>query len=375
MAINKRTYQQCLRCVMDTSDPEIKFDIQGYCNHCTNFFEKTSRGYYLGPETDKRLEKIIKKIKLKGRNKEYDCLLGISGGIDSGYVAYLLKKWGLRVLLVHLDNGWNSEMAINNIRSVAEKSGFDYQSYVLDWEEFRDLQLAFLKASVIEAETPTDIAIIGSLHEMAARYGIKYIISGGNIATEGILPRMWHYDAKDTRYLKAIQKKFGSVRLKVFPTFGYWREIYYKFVKGIQNVYVLNLIPYSKDQAMQILEKEFKWKKYGGKHHESKFTAFVQSYLLPVKFDLDYRRATLSTQICTGEVTRGKALEELCHLPYNPETVKYDIEYICKKLNISLFQFESILQDPPKTYKDYPNNEKILNVIYKIYNRFFSKKN
>lgn len=374
MAVSNRLYQQCLRCVMDTSDPEITFDTRGYCNHCTNYFENTANDSYLGVESDKILKKIIEKIKRNGKNKEYDCLLGISGGIDSAYVAYLLKKWGLRVLLVHLDNGWNSEMAVNNIKTVAEKSGFDYESYVLNWDEFRDLQLAFLKASVIEAETPTDIAISGALHQMAARYGIKYIISGGNNATEGILPRSWHYDAKDTRYIKAVQQKFGSRKLTTFPTFGYWKEIYYKFVKGIRIVYVLNLTPYSKDNAMEILEKEFNWKRYGGKHHESKFTAFVQSYLLPVKFDLDYRKATLSTQICAGEVTREQALEELSHIPFNPEQIKYDIEYICKKLNIPEEYFGSILNTPPKTYRDYPNNEKRLKFIYAIYKKFFQKK-
>lgn len=373
MEIKQRPYQQCLRCVMDTSDPEITFDVTGYCNHCITFFDNTIKYSYLGANSDKELAKIIAKIKRKGKNKEYDCILGISGGIDSAYAAYILKKFGLRVLLVHLDNGWNSEVAAKNIKSVAEKSGFDYQSFVLDWEEFRDLQLAFLEASVIEAETPTDIAIQGSLHEVAARYGINYIISGGNIATEGILPAMWHYDAKDTKFLKAIHKKFGKHPLKKFPTFGYMREFYYKFVKGIRIVYILNLIPYSKEQALEILEKEFNWKKYDGKHHESRFTAFVQSYLLPVKFNLDYRKATLSTQICTGEVTREQALEELTRMPYNPDTIKYDIEYICKKLDISTEHFETILNAPPKTYRDYPNNEKKLKFIYSIYKNFFSK--
>jgi N-acetyl sugar amidotransferase len=360
---------------MDTSDPEITFDEKGHCNHCTTYLEKIKKPYPIKPDSDKHLKKIVEKIKYKSRNREYDCLLGISGGVDSCYVAYLLKQMGLRVLLVHLDNGWDSDMAVMNIKSVAEKTGFDYQSYVLDWEEFRNLQLAFLKASVIEAETPTDIAIQGALHQIAARYGIKYIFSGGNIMTEGILPRMWHYDAKDTKYLKAIQKEFGSKILKQFPTFGYSKEIYYKFVKRIRIVYILNFLPFSKDHALETLEKEFNWKKYGGKHHESKFTAFVQSYLLPVKFNLDYRRATLSTQICAGEVTREQAIEELSRIPYNAETIKYDIEYLCKKLNITAEQFASILHAPPKTYRDYPNNEKRLKYIYGIYNRFFSEKN
>lgn len=360
---------------MDTSDPEITFDDIGYCNHCIAFLDNTIKRSYIGVNSDQELERITAKIKRSGKNNEYDCVLGISGGIDSAYVAYILKKLGLRVLLVHLDNGWNSEMAVKNIKSVAEKSGFDYESFVLDWEEFRDLQLAFLEASVIEAETPTDIAIPGSLHQVAAKYNIKYIVSGGNLATEGILPAMWHYDAKDTKFLEAIHQQFGKRKLKSFPTFGYWKEIYYKFVKGIKIVYVLNHLPFSKEEAMKLLEKEFDWKKYGGKHHESKFTAFVQSYLLPVKFNLDYRRATLSTQICTLEVTREQALEELAHLPYNPDTIQYDIEYICKKLNITPAHFEAILKAPPKTYRDYPNNEKKLKFIYRIYKKFFARKN
>ena len=370
--MNDRKYQQCLRCVMDTSDPDITFDKMGYCNNCTGYFENTIKRSYLGADSDKKLEKLIKKIKKNSKNEEYDCLLGISGGIDSCYVAYLLKKMGLRTLLVHLDNGWDSELAVTNIKLVAEKTGFDYQSYVLDWEEFRDLQVAFLKASVIEAETPTDIAILGSLHEIAARYNIKYIISGGNFATEGILPPMWHYNAKDTKYFKAIQKRFGSRQLKNFPVFGYWKEIYYKFVKGIRIVYLLNFIPFSKINATQILEKEFNWKKHAGKHYESKFTAFIQSYLLPVKFNLDYRRATLSTQICSGQVTRDEALLVLENIPYNAENIKYDIEYICKKLNITLADFEAILQEAPKTFRDYPNDEKKLKLIYGVYSRFFA---
>ncbi len=366
-------YRQCLRCVMDTSDPEIRFDIKGYCNHCTNYFENTSKNVYLGESSSTALKKIIEKIKHKGKNRKYDCLLGISGGVDSCYVAYLLKKLGLRILLVHLDNGWNSEMAVMNIKLVAEKLALDYQSYVLDWEEFRDLQLAFLKASVIELETPTDIAIPGALHKVAARYGIKFIMSGGNNATEGILPAMWHYNAKDTTYLNAIHKKFGSSKLTNFPTFGFWKEVYYKFIKRIQIVYPLNFVPFSKKEAMRLLVKEFNWKYYGGKHHESKFTAFVQSYLLPVKFNLDYRRATLSTQICAGEVTRDEALQELKSIPYDSDKLKYDIEYICKKLNISVDYFESILQSAPKTYRDYPNDEKKLKYIYRLYKLIYKK--
>jgi len=206
---------------MDTSDSEITFNENGYCNHCLEYFENTSKRTYRGKETDQILAQLVEKIKKTGKNKEYDCVLGLSGGIDSCYSAYIARQLGLRVLTVHLDNGWNSETAVKNIKYVVGKLGFDYQSYVLDWEEFKDLQLSFLKASVPEAETPTDIAILAALHKVAAKYNIKYIISGGNFVTEGILPKSWHYDAKDEKYLKSIHKLFGTKNLKHFQLLAF----------------------------------------------------------------------------------------------------------------------------------------------------------
>jgi N-acetyl sugar amidotransferase len=311
-------------------------------------------------------------MKKDGQGKEYDCIMGISGGIDSSYAAYILRRHDLRVLAVHMDNGWNSEISVKNIKHIVSKLGIDYQSYVLDWEEFKDLQLAFLKASVPEMETPTDIAIPAALHKVAAQYGVKYIISGGNFATEGILPKIWHYNAKDLTYLNAIQKKFGTRKLKSFPTFGYLAETYYKFVKGIRIIYLLNYVPYSKKEAMRVLEQELGWKYYGGKHYESKYTGFVQSYILPVKFNIDYRRATLSTQICTGEVTREEALEELKKLPYNPERVEEEKQYLSKKLGITVTEFEQIMADAPHWYWDYPNDREKLEFIYDLYRKIYS---
>ena len=364
---NHKTYQQCTRCVMDTSDPEITFDENGYCNHCTEFIEKTSKRIYLGEKSHKVLEDIVQRIKKSGKGKEYDCLIGISGGIDSCYAAYVAKNLGLRPLAVHMDNGWNSEAAVKNIKNVAGKLGIDYQSYVLDWEEFKDLQLAFLKASVPEAETPTDIAIPAAMHQIAVKHNIKFVISGGNFATEGILPKSWHYNAKDVCYLKGIHKKFGSGKLKRFPLFGFKNEIYFKYIKGIRFVYLLNYVPYSKKEAMLLLEKELDWKYYGGKHYESKFTGFIQSYLLNEKFQIDYRRATFSSQICTGEMTRDEALELLKEPPYDPVIAQQEKEYVAKKLGISLNEFDAIMDLPPKSYQDYPNNKKFLEFIYGLY--------
>ncbi|MFA7273174.1 MAG: N-acetyl sugar amidotransferase [Crocinitomicaceae bacterium] len=368
-----KTYQICNRCVMDTSDPFITFDEDGNCNHCTEFLTKTAKRSYLGEESDQQLAQWVKSIKEKGKNNPYDCLIGVSGGVDSSYVAYLCKQLGLRPLAVHLDNGWNSEEAVQNIKNVCGKLGIDYESYVLNWEEFKDLQLSFLKASIVEMEIPTDIAIPGALHRIAAKNNIKTIISGGNFATEGILPTSWFYDPKDSKLLYGIQHQFGSKKLKTFPTFDFKKEIYFKFVKGIHMMYLLNYVPYDKDKAMAFLKEELGWKYYGGKHYESKFTGFVQSYIQPVKFGIDYRRATYATQICAGTATREEALKELEKLSYNPETIEAEKAYIAKKLDISLPEFEEIMQRPVKTYRDYPNDEKRLTKLYDMYRKYFSK--
>ena len=361
--VSEKKYQQCTLCVMDTFDPEITFDENGYCNHCTDYFDKTINRIYQGESSDKKLELLVEKMKKAGKHHDYDCVIGISGGVDSIYTAYLMKQFGIRALCVHLDNGWNSELAVSNIEKTLKKINYDLYTYVLDWTEFKDLQLSFLKASVPEAETPTDIAIPAVLHLVAAKHHIKFILSGGNYATEGILPKSWHYDAKDVKYLKAIQQKFGTKKLKTFPTFGFEKEFYYKYFKGIRMCYPLNYIPYNKKEAIRVLEEELDWKNYGGKHHESLYTKFVQSYLLFEKFGIDYRRATFSTQICAGEMTREEALQELAKKPYNSLKLEEEKEYISKKFDISMDDLNQILDLPPKCYKDYPNNKKKLEFI------------
>jgi N-acetyl sugar amidotransferase len=358
---------------MDTSDPEINFNEKGKCNHCNDFFKKYKNKIYHGEESDRQLEIIVNKIKnTKGKNK-YDCLIGMSGGVDSSYVAYKTVQLGLNPLAVHVDNGWDSEESVKNIKNVCNKLNIDYQSYVLNWEAFKDIQLSILKSSIVEVEIPTDIAIVGATHKIASENNIKFIISGGNLATEGILPYLWFYDPKDLKLLKSIQKRFGknSNSLKSVPSFDYKKEIYYKFFSKIRQIYILNYLPYKKEDAIKTLENKVNWKNYGGKHHESVYTRFVQSYYQPVKFDLDYRKATFSTQICTGEITREYAVEELRKKPYDPEKIEAGKEYVAKKLGITLKEFEEILNSPPKSYKDYPNNEKKLKFIYGVYKRYF----
>jgi N-acetyl sugar amidotransferase len=358
---------------MSTTDPEITFDAEGRCNHCTDYLDRLANLTYKPGTSERELAATVERIRAAGRGKEYDCVIGVSGGIDSSYAAYVVKSLGLRPLAVHMDNGWNSDTAAKNIKNVARTLGVDYQSAVLDWEEFRDLQLAFLRASVPEIETPTDIAIPASLHRVAAENGVRFIIMGGNYATEGILPRAWHYNAKDVRFLRAVHGQFGSGKLGTFPTFGFVKETYYKAFKRIRLVYVLNLVPYSKTEAMEKLQGELGWEYYGGKHYESKITGFVQSYILPVKFKIDYRRATLSSQICAGEITREEALEILKRPPFDAARVPQEKVYVAKKFGITLEEMDAILAAPPRTHRDYPNNEKYLELLYRVYRRFVAK--
>ena len=356
---------------MDTSDPDITFSEQGHCNHCTDYVERIARLTYQGQGSDRQLEAIVEKIRRKGKGRDYDCVVGISGGVDSCYVAHVVKSLSLRPLAVHMDNGWNSDTAVKNIKNVARGLGIDYESYVLDWEEFRDLQLAFLHASVPEIETPTDMAIPAALHRIAAEHGIQYIVSGGNYATEGILPAAWHYNAKDLVFLRAIHRQFGTRKLRSFPTFGYLDEAYYKLVRGIRVIYSLNYVPYSKTAAMKFLQEKLGWQDYGGKHFESRITGFLHSYVLPVKFGIDYRRATLSTQICAGELTREEAMQTLQTPPSNPAQAAREMAYIAKKFEISTTELEEILARPPRNHRDYPNDQKKLEFFYRVYRRFF----
>lgn len=359
---------------MDTSDIEIQFDKNGNCNHCNNYFNNIAGMAYQGKESDEAFEQLIVEMKKKGKKSKYDCVIGISGGIDSSYVAYLAKQKELRVLLVHLDNGWNSEISEQNVKNIAELLNFDYKVFKLDWEEFRQIQIAFLKASIPEAETPTDMAIPAALHYFASKYNVKYIVSGGNFATESILPNTWFYNPKDTKYFYSVLKQNSHLKINKFPIFGWQQETYYKIAKGIKTVYFLNYVPFSKNEAMKILEKELNWKYYGGKHYESKYTGFAQAYILPKKFNIDYRRATFSTQICAGTMDRQEALKLLEEKGYNQEKIGDEIQYICSKLEISVKEFNEVMEQPPKNYKDYPNDESKLKKIYTIYRKLTGKK-
>lgn len=354
---------------MDTSDPDIGFDENGVCTHCQGF-DRVARPVLERSQTGARrpeFDALIARIKDLGRGHDYDCILGLSGGVDSSYLALVAKDAGLRVLAVHCDAGWNSELAINNIERIVKTLGFDLYTLVLDWEEMRDLQLSFFKASLANCDIPQDHAFLATLYGIAAKKGIRSILSGSNYATEAILPASWGYDASDLRHLKAVHKRFGRVRLRHYPTMPFWKRYFlYPFVYRIKNHHLLNYIPYHKDTAKAALSERLGWRDYGGKHFESVFTKFFQSYYLVEKFGFDKRRAHLSSLVVTGQMTRDQALAALQQPPYDEASIAPDKEFVAKKLEISPQEFDTIIASPPKSYKDYPNNEALFRMKDRI---------
>lgn len=360
-------YRICKRCIMDTSDPEIRFDADGFCNHCMDYLQNRIHG--VKPDTSGReLAALMDRVRHAGRGRKYDCVIGVSGGVDSSSVVRLATSHGLRVLAVHMDNGWNSPVAVQNVSRLVERLEVGYASYVLPWDDFRRVQVAFLEASIPEAETPTDIAIQRAVHHHALKEGVPHILAGGNIASEGILPASWHYNARDMRYAKAILRA-GRCPLKHFRTqrYGLKEEGYFKVVRGIKTVYPLNFMRYDKDAERAILERDHGWEYYGSKHGESRFTKFIQNYYLFVKHGIDYRRATASSEMCAGKIDRAAALARLEALPYQGMNVEGELDYVAKKLAISRGDLDRIVTAPAKWYFDYPNNRERLGKVYDLY--------
>lgn len=341
---------------MDTSDPTITFNAEGVCNHCLKFDERSKVELKHDNQGNLALNAVIEKIRLAGKGKEYDCIIGVSGGVDSTMVAYQIKKWGLRPLAVHFDNGWNSELAVANIEKAMKKLNIDLYTYVVDWEEFKDFQLSFLKAGVPNIEAPTDHAINAILYRMAAKYNIKFLISGGNLETESVMPAEWVYDNRDWKQIKGIHKKFGQVKQNTYPFYSLWNLFYYIFIKRIKFVKILNYAPFNKKEAMKLLQRELDWTPYAGKHYESTFTKFFQAYILPTKFGYDKRRAHLSSLVLAGQMTREDALEEMHKELYPPLELKQDKEFVLKKFNLSEAEFERIMSEKPKDHRHYPSH-------------------
>lgn len=355
----EREYRVCTRCLMDTSDPEIQFDEQGVCNHCHDYDRLVQQRVLKGEAGLRYLEKLVEQIKREGQGKPYDCLMGVSGGVDSTYVAYTAKtKFGLRPLAVHMDNGWDSELAVKNIEETLKRLGIDLYTNVLNWEEFKDLQLAFLKASTPDSEIPSDHAIWAVIGDKAEKLKVRYILSGFNVRTETHLPRAWSQGHFDWKYIQSVHRQFGKGKLKTFPHQGLFT--YYRRLLTLRRVDILNYLDYNKPEAMQLLERELGWKYYGGKHHESIYTRFYQGYILPTKFGYDKRRSHLSSQICSGEITREAALLELQKPTYAPAMQEEDREYVAKKLGVSDSEFDAIMKLPRKNFWDYPSYGRVI---------------
>lgn len=351
------TVTVCSRCVMDSTASEIVFDENGVCNFCKHYDEVRTKDLYQDEAGQQRLEALIAQIKEKGKNSDYDCLIGLSGGVDSSYVAYVVKKFGLRALAIHLDNGWNTELAVANVEQIVKRLDIDLTTYVLDWREFKDIQTSFLKSGISNIEIPTDHAIWAILIKTAGKMKIPYIIAGNNVVTESIMPESWLYGSKDSKLIKAIHNKFGKVKLKTYPSLTTFNYVDYLLLRGIRWVPILNYIPYKKDEAKKLLMDELGWRDYGGKHYESIFTRFFHAYYLPVKFGYDLRKSYLSAMVCSGQMTREKALEELAQPPAPKEMLTQDREYVVKKLGLTEQEFEQILNSPNKTFEDYPNTD------------------
>lgn len=359
-------YQICTNCLMDTTDPNISFNEEGVCSHCTGFKDQWDKYGYNENRSEIELKQIVEKIKQDGINKKYDCIIGLSGGVDSSYLVHTAHKLGLRVLAMHIDAGWNSEIAVQNIHKICKKLNIDLYTEVLDWETMKELQRAYMFSGLANLDIPQDHAFVAGVYDYAIKYKIKYMLNGSNMATEGILPDAWGNSAFDYRSIKDVFKKYKRKgNLKKYPHFSFLR--YYIMRRKINRIDLLNYVPYSKKDAMSILENEYKWKYYGGKHFESRFTKFFQSYYLPVKFGFDKRRAHLSSLIQTGEMTRDEALNIINDTNFYPEKEMIeDRNYILKKLDLTYEDWDKIMKSPNKTEDDYKSNKKMMEPLVKI---------
>lgn len=359
----------CSNCVMDTTDKKISFDENGVCDHCNDFYENVKPNWHTDEKGDQELQKIIDKIKKEGKGKEFDCIMGMSGGADSSYLLHVaVKKYGLRPLVFHVDGGWNSELAVNNINVMIDKLGLDLYTEVINWEEMKDFQLAYFKAGLPNLDVPQDHAFVATLYNFANKHGIKYILNGGNISTECVRnPLDWLYYGTDMLQINDIRKKFSTNPMKTYPFSNVLRhKIYLRYIKGVQVVKPLNYFPYIKEEAMRLLSEEYGWKPYPQKHFESRFTKFYEGYWLPKRFGFDTRKVQYSSLILTGQMSRDEALEKLNQPAINKEDAKNDFEYIATKLGITIDELQGYMDMPLKSHNDYKNMQSMFNFGAKV---------
>lgn len=352
----------CTNCVMDTTDPQITFDERGICDHCRTFYREIQPNWDTGARGERELQRVLAKIKKAGERKEYDCIIGMSGGIDSSYLLYLAKEqFNLRPLVFHVDAGWNSQEAVNNIERLIDGLALDLHTEVIDWEEMRDLQLAFFKSGVPHIDTPQDHAFFATMYRFAERHDVRYILTGANYSTECIRnPMEWMYYQSDSTQIRDIHRRFGTRPLRRFPmTSILWHKLYLPHVKGIRVARLLDFVPYEKGKAIELLEQRFGWQRYPQKHFESRFTRFYEGYWLPERFGYDTRKVQYSSLILTVQMTREEALDKLREPPLDPDVARQEFDFVARKLNVPRSELMEYFKAPKRTYRDYRSQQQI----------------
>lgn len=365
-------YQICSTCIMDTSDSVIKFNDLGICDHCLNFGLNIQPNWYTDHQGYSELMKAAELIKKEGKGKDFDCIIGLSGGLDSSYTAYVAKEiMGLRPLLFHVDAGWNTDQAVGNIEKLVDGLGLDLYTEVINWEEMKDLQVAFLKSGIPDQDIPQDCAFFSGLYQFARRNKIKYVLTGGNFSTECCRePNEWGaYPGIDKTLITDIHKQFGKRKLKSFPIIDVLvYKVFHHRVLGMKVFKPLNLVPYIKKEAEQLLQQKYGWQPFQHKHHESRFTRFYEDYWMPRKFGYEKRRAHFSSLIMTGQMTREEALERIAKPELSDEFMKNEFKYVANKLGLSVDELQQIFEQPNKSYRDYKNKLWLIQLGAKLIN-------
>ena len=366
MNTNNAGYRICNSCIMDTSDPNISFDEQGVCEYCANFNSEIKPNWDTGARGQSELMALAEKIKEHGKGKDFDCIIGLSGGLDSSYAAYIAKTvMGLRPLLFHVDAGWNTDQAVGNIERLVDGLGLDLYTDVINWEEMKDLQVAFLRSQISDQDLPQDAAFFSSLYKFARQHKIKYVLTGANYSTECCRePEEWGgYPGIDKTLFGDIHGQFGKRALKSFPLVDIMTyKIYYQRILGMQIVKPLNLVPYVKADAEATLERLFGWKRFKHKHHESRFTRFYEDYWMPRKFGYEKRRAHFSSLTMTGQLTREAALERIAKPEMDENFLKSEFEYVAHKLDLTVPELQGIFEGQNKTFRDYKNKRFLIGI-------------